>query len=114
MCVLELQGRSVLINTIFTTYCFHRVGSVRKDSECTFWVLKARFRVLKSRIYRRKAEDVEKMFKVCCCLHSMIMRARDVRAGMAGVNLSDALNKCSLDDGEVYLIQMRMETSFVT
>ena len=30
----------------------------------------------------------------------MIMRARDVRARMAGVNLSDALNKCSLDDGE--------------
>ena len=113
MCVLELQGRSVLINTIFTTYWFHRVGSVRKDSECTFSVLKARFRVLTSRIFRRKAEDMEKMFKVCC-LHNMIMRARDVRARMAGVNLSDALNKCSLDDGEVYLIQMRMETSFVT
>ena len=73
---------------------------MRKDGECTFGVLEARFRVLTSRIYRRKAEDVEKMFKVCCCLHNMIMRARDVRARMAGVNLSDTLNKCSLDDGE--------------
>jgi len=78
----------------------HRVGSVRKDSECTFGVLKARFRVLTSRIYRRKAEDVEKMFKVCCCLHNIIMRARDVRPGTGGANLSDTLNECNLDDGE--------------
>ena len=73
---------------------------MRKDGECTFGVLEARFRVLTSRIYRRKA-DVEKMFKVCCCLHNMIvLAAAEVRARMAGVNLSDTLNKCSLDDGE--------------
>ena len=53
----------------------HRVGSVRKDGECTFGVLKARFRVLTSRMYRRTAADVENLFKVCCCLHNMIMSA---------------------------------------
>ena len=78
----------------------HRVGSVRKDSECTFGVLKARFRVLTSRMYRRKAADVENLFKVCCCLHNMIMRARDVRPGTGNVNLQATLDECNLDDGD--------------
>ncbi len=78
----------------------HRVGSVRKDSECTFGVLKARFRVLTSRMYRRKAADVENLFKVCCCLHNMIMRARDVRPGTGNVNLQATLDECNLDEGE--------------
>jgi len=78
----------------------HRVGSVRKDSECTFGILKARFRVLTSRMYRRKAADVGNMFKVCCCLHNMIMRARDVRPGTGNVNLQATLDECNLDDGD--------------
>jgi hypothetical protein len=56
----------------------HRVGSVRKDAECTFGILKARFRVLFGRQYRHNATDVEHVFKVCCILHNMLMRARDV------------------------------------
>ena len=78
----------------------HRVGSVRKDSECTFGVLKARFRVLTSRMYRRKAADVGNLFKVCCCLHNMIMRARDVRPGTGNMNLQITLDECNLDDGD--------------
>jgi len=73
---------------------------VRKDSECTFGVLKARFRVLTSRIYRRNAIDVENMFKVCCCLHNMIMRARDVRPGTGYEYVQDTVHECNLDDGE--------------
>ena len=78
----------------------HRVGSVRKDSECTFGVLKARFRVLTSRIYRCNATDVENMFKVCCCLHNMIMRARDVRPGTGYEYVQHTVHECNLDDGE--------------
>ena len=78
----------------------HRVGSVRKDFECTFGVLKVRFRVLTSRMYRRKAADVENLFKLCCCLHDMIMRARDVRPGTGNVNLQATLDECNLDDGD--------------
>ena len=70
----------------------HRVGSVRKDSECTFGVLKARFRVLTSRIYRCNATDVENMFKVCCCLHNMIMRARDARLATTHTTISTSRN----------------------
>ena len=78
----------------------HRVGSVRKDSECTFGVLKARFRVLTSRIHRRNATDVGNLFKVCCCLHNMIMRARNVRPGMGKDNLLAVLADCNADEGE--------------
>ena len=78
----------------------HRVGSVRKDAECTFGVLKARFRVLTSRIYRRKASDVEKLFKVCCCLHNMNMRARGVRPGRGAEYVQATVDECALDDGE--------------
>jgi hypothetical protein len=60
----------------------------------------ARFRVLTSRMYRRKAADVENLFKVCCCLHNMIMRARDVRPGTGNVNLQITLDECNLDDGD--------------
>jgi len=51
---------------------------VRKDAECTFGILKARFRVLFGRQYRHNATDVEHVFKVCCILHNVLMRARDV------------------------------------
>ena len=49
------------------------VGSVRKDVECTFGVLKQRFRILHTKIARRRANDVENLFKVCAILHNLIL-----------------------------------------
>jgi hypothetical protein len=76
----------------------HRVGSVRKDAECTFGILKARFRILFGRQYRHNATDVEYVFKVCCILHNMIMRARDVTLWRGSDMLQQAEEEHTLDD----------------
>ena len=78
----------------------HRVGSVRKDSECTFGMLKARFRILYGRQYRHNATDVEHVFKVCCLLHNMRMRARDVTPWSGPDMLQQALQEHALDDDD--------------
>lgn len=49
------------------------VASVRKDVECCFGILKARFRFLKNVITLQKREDVENAFFVCCILHNLIL-----------------------------------------
>jgi hypothetical protein len=49
------------------------LGSVRKDSECTFGIMKARFQVLYTRLKRRNANDIERLFKVCAVLHNMVL-----------------------------------------
>ena len=76
----------------------HRVGSVRKDAECTFGILKARFRILFGRQYRHNATDVEHVFKVCCILHNMLMRARDVTPWRGFDMLQQAEEEHCLDD----------------
>jgi len=60
------------------------VGSVRKDVECTFGVLKQRFRILYTHIARRKANDVENMFKVCAILHNLILERDRVQPSADG------------------------------
>jgi len=49
------------------------LGSIRKDSECTFGILKERFQLLYTRLKRRNANDIERLFKVCAILHNMLL-----------------------------------------
>jgi hypothetical protein len=54
-----------------------RAESVRKDIECTFGVLKARFRCLKLPMFWHGAEGKAKcdnVFFVCCMLHNMLLQ----------------------------------------
>ena len=46
---------------------------MRKDVECTFGILKGRFRALKLPIYFQTAEAIDNMFFTCCILHNMIL-----------------------------------------
>ena len=46
---------------------------IRKYSECTFGILKARFQLLYTRLKRRNANDIERLFKVCAILHNMLL-----------------------------------------
>ena len=46
--------------------------SIRKDVECTFGILKMRFRYLRGRIQHHAIKVVEAAFKVCCMIHNMI------------------------------------------
>ena len=41
--------------------------ALRKDEECTYGILKSRFRLL------RDLSDIEAAFKICCILHNMIL-----------------------------------------
>lgn len=62
--------RSVKEEVYFSEY----LESVRKDVECTFGILKARFRILRTGIEYHDMATVENIFKACCILHNMILR----------------------------------------
>jgi hypothetical protein len=50
------------------------MASVRKDVECTFGILKQRFRWLKCPIRLFDKNDVDNVFVFCCIVHNMILR----------------------------------------
>ena len=48
--------------------------SLRKDIECTFEILKQRFRILKLRIRTHSIDIVDNIFKTCCTLHNHLLK----------------------------------------
>ena len=62
-----------------SNYTSH-IGSVRKDVECTFGILKIRFRILRSPIIYKKKVQIDNVFKFCCILHN-ILKANDTTEG---------------------------------
>ena len=48
--------------------------SVRKDIECVFGILKARFKFLKHFNSMHKQRDIDAAFMTCCMLHNMMLR----------------------------------------
>ena len=51
-----------------------RVESVRKAVECTFGILKKRFRILRQAMECLEAETISDTFKACCALHNILLR----------------------------------------
>jgi hypothetical protein len=49
------------------------VESVRKDVECTFGIMKGRFRILKIGIRLQSIAAVDKLWCTCCALHNMLL-----------------------------------------
>jgi hypothetical protein len=47
--------------------------SMRKDVECTFGILKGRFRILKMGIWLHKQKAADMIFLTCCALHNMLL-----------------------------------------
>ena len=47
--------------------------SVRKDVECTFGILKGRWRILKGRIRLHGTAAADKVWATCCALHNMLL-----------------------------------------
>lgn len=47
--------------------------SLRKDVECTFGILKGRFRVLKAGVRLHGVEACDKLWHTCCALHNMLL-----------------------------------------
>ena len=49
------------------------VESVRKDVECTFGIMKGRFRILKIGIRIHSIKSVDQLWCTCCALHNMFL-----------------------------------------
>jgi Plant transposon protein len=49
------------------------VESIRKDVECTFGILKGRFRILKMRLLIQDKEKIDNVFFSCCVLHNILL-----------------------------------------
>jgi Plant transposon protein len=49
------------------------VESIRKDVECTFGIMKGRFRILKIGIRIHSIAAVDKLWCTCCALHNMFL-----------------------------------------
>jgi DDE superfamily endonuclease len=49
------------------------IESFRKDVECTFGILKGRFRILKTGICLATPEAADNIWHTCCALHNMLL-----------------------------------------
>ena len=52
---------------------FEWLESMRKDSECTFGILKGRFFILRNGIKLRSIEKCYQVWETCCALHSHML-----------------------------------------
>ena len=55
--------------------------SLRKDVECTFGILKGRWRVLKSGIRVHNTEAVDNIWLTCCALHNLLLEVDGLSVG---------------------------------
>jgi hypothetical protein len=55
--------------------------SVRKDVECTFGILKGRFRILKTGICLGGQQAGDRIFLTCCALHNMLLEVDGLDKG---------------------------------
>ncbi len=75
-------------------YFLSNLESVRKDVECTFGILKKRWRILNIGLAYRDIGDCEKILWACCCLHNFlldVMERNDVRVGRGAPLLGDGI-----------------------
>ena len=65
-------------------YFSMNIESVRKDVECTFGIIKKRWRILNNGFYQRDIVKCDKIFVTCCCLNNFmldLMERTNVRVG---------------------------------
>jgi hypothetical protein len=60
-------------NKIDETRWSRQVESMRKDVECTFGILKSRWRNLKSGVYVNGVDKVDEIWLTCCALHNLLL-----------------------------------------
>lgn len=64
--------------------------SMRKDVECTFGILKGRWRILKSGIRLQGVESVDKIWLSCCALHNWLLEIDGLNAEWGEVSMPDS------------------------
>ena len=57
------------------------VESMRKDVECTFGILKGRWRILKYGLRTHSLMDADNVWKTCCALHNMLLEVDGLASG---------------------------------
>ena len=70
--------------------------SMGKDGECTFGILKGRWRILKTGVRLFTTESVDKVWLTCCALHNMLIDVDGLDKPWDGVNIPNSV----WDDGE--------------
>ena len=60
--------------------CACSVCSIKKDIECTFGILKKRFRILRLPFNLSKKEDIGLVFKACAVLHNWLLEVDGLAA----------------------------------
>lgn len=56
--------------------------SLRRDVECTFGILKSRWRILKTGIRLHSTEAADNVWLTCCALHNMLLKVEGLRKGL--------------------------------
>jgi len=77
--------------------------SMRKDVECTFGILKGRWRILKTGIRLHSTESVDNIWLTCCALHNMLLEIDGLDQPWDGVaqptsQWDGALGELDVDD----------------
>jgi len=54
-------------------YFLSNLERVRKDVECTFGIMKKRWKILNNGLMYRDIKVCEKIFVTCSCLHNMLV-----------------------------------------
>jgi hypothetical protein len=62
--------------------------SMRKDVECTFGILKGRFRILKAGVRLHGVETTDKIWHTCCGIHNMLIEVDGLEEGWEAGALS--------------------------
>jgi hypothetical protein len=57
------------------------LGSMRKDVECTFRILKGCWRILKSGVHLHGTKPAVAIFKTCCALHNWLLEVDGLDKG---------------------------------
>lgn len=75
--------------------------SLRKDVECTFGILKGRWRILKSGIRLHGTSNPDKVFRTCCALHNLLLDVDGLNKEWNNGVPSDYATMTLVDDDEV-------------
>jgi hypothetical protein len=114
MAYLDCPFTQAWHGTLVEGYFSTNIEGVRKDVECTFGILKKRWRVLSHDFTYQDIKICEKVFVTCCCLHNFLldlMGRSTVRVGRGysiaddGIWLSGNLN--NVDDSIEHALSIK-------
>jgi Plant transposon protein len=80
------------------------VGSLRKDVECLFGIMKSSFRILRNPVSFHTIEDLQNVMFCCCILHNLLLSADDLDTAWEYDVAWDALDPDADLDGEEMVV----------